>query len=201
MKIGREIKESWSEIKELQAARVLQRVYNPGDYKLVDLGELGVIRMRFAGSQNDVNPNEEPVDATWIAADPTKKGLRWSHTPTGEYSKSDLRAWLNEALYTRLPEDLKEIIVPVVKRQVAYDPKYDCYTDEVCDVLWIPSFSELFDGGYPELFSNNESRALGQPYWTRSASGTCSVYKVNEHGAICYSETGFLNALILGFSI
>ena len=200
MKIGREIKETWAEIEELQFIGVLSRVYAPGDYKLADLGEDGVVRMRLVGLHRDVKADGEPVNATWIAGDLTAKRHQMHNDWFGEYGKSDLRKWLNDELYNRLPDDLKRIIVPVLKRQVAYDADWNCYTDEVVDKIWIPSFSELFEGGYPELFSDDESRAMGQFYWCRSAGNTSYFIGVNSSGY--NSSTGAITSypLPLGFS-
>lgn len=200
MKIGREIKETWAEIKELQKAGALLSRCTPGDYKLVDFGEDGVIRMRLAGLHKDVREDGEPVYATWIAGNLTAKRHRMHNDWLGEYSKSDLRKWLNDELYNRLPEDLKSIIVPVLKRQVAYDADWNCYTDEVVDKIWIPSFSELFEGGYPELFSDDESRAMGQFYWTRSASSSNYFYGVISSGNINGTGAFASIPLPLGFS-
>ena len=118
----------------------------------------------------------------------------------GEYSKSDLRKWLNEELYNRLPDELKRLIIPVKKRQVAYDADWNCYTDEVVDKIWIPSFSELFEGGYPDLFSDDESRAMGQFYWLRSADGGNSFGGVSSGGNSSSDGAGNSYPLALGFS-
>lgn len=200
MKIGREIKETWAEIEELQKNGALLSRCVPGDYKLVDFGEDGVIRMRFAGLHKDVREYGEPAYATWVAGDLTAKRHQMHNDWFGEYSKSDLRKWLNDELYNRLPDDLKRIIVPVLKRQVAYDADWNCYTDEVVDKIWIPSFAELFEGGYPDLFTDNESRAMGAFYWLRSANYTSSAYYVNSDGDSFSDYVGNAYALTLGFS-
>ena len=200
MKIGREIKETWAEIEELQLVGALLKAYAPGDYKLVDLGEDGVIRMRLAGLHRDVKADGEPVSATWIAGDLTAKRHRIHHDWFGEYSKSDLRKWLNDELYNRLPDDLKRIIVPVLKRQVAYDADWNCYTDEVVDKIWIPSFSEVFEGGYPDLFSDDESRAMASWWWLRSAYSNYDFYFVTSSGTGSSYDASTAGALALGFS-
>ena len=118
----------------------------------------------------------------------------------GEYSKSDLRKWLNDELYNRLPDDLKRIIVPVLKRQVAYDADWNCYTDEVVDKIWIPSFSEVFEGGYPDLFSDDESRSMASFWWCRSAYGNYDFYGVGSSGGNTNGYASTAGALALGFS-
>lgn len=200
MKIGREIKETWAEIEELQKNGALLSRCAPGDYKLVDLGEDGVIRMRFAGLHKDVREYGEPAYATWVAGDLTAKRHQMHNDWFGEYSKSDLRKWLNDELYNRLPDDLKRIIVPVLKRQVAYDADWNCYTDEVVDKIWIPSFAELFEGGYPDLFTDDESRAMGAFYWLRSAYYTSGFYRVDSSGGGNYGYAFNSYPLALGFS-
>ena len=200
MKIGREIKETWAEIEELQLVGALMKAYAPGDYKLVDLGEDGVIRMRLAGLHRDVKADGEPVSATWIAGDLTAKRHRIHHDWFGEYSKSDLRKWLNDELYNRLPDDLKRIIIPVLKRQIAYDVDWNCYTDEVVDKIWIPSFSEVFEGGYPDLFSDDESRSMASFWWCRSASSGYYFYGVISSGYYSYNGASNSYPLALGFS-
>ncbi|MBR0411100.1 MAG: hypothetical protein IJI25_08885 [Eubacterium sp.] len=198
MKIGKEIKETWTELKNMIADGSFS--YQPGDFKMVDLGEDGIIRMRLAGSEVDRDKDGFVIPTTWIAGDLTAKRHRMHNDWFGEYSKSDLRKWLNEVLFERLPDDLKEIIVPALKRQVAYDPEWNCYTDEVADRLWIPSFAELFEGGYPDLFSDNESRAMGQFYWCRSANSFNSFFGVYSTGTNYYTTANTSSALPVGFS-
>lgn len=200
MKIGREIKETWAEIEELQKNGALLSRCVPGDYKLVDFGEDGVIRMRLAGLHKDVREDGEPVYATWIAGDLTAKRHRMHNDWFGEYGKSDLRKRLNEELYNRLPDDLKRLIVPTLKRQVAYDADWNCYTDEVVDKIWIPSFAELFEGGYPDLFTDDESRAMGAFYWLRSASTNIYFSGVYSSGSDDYDDANSSYPLALGFS-
>ena len=200
MKIGREIKETWAEIEELQKNGALLSRCVPGDYKLVDFGEDGVIRMRLVGLHKDVREDGVPASATWIAGDLTAKRHQMHNDWFGEYSKSDLRKWLNDELYNRLPDDLKRIIVPVLKRQVAYDADWNCYTDEVVDKIWIPSFAELFEGGYPDLFTDDESRAMGAFYWLRSAYGNYNFFGVNSSGNSNYNDATNSYPLALGFS-
>ena len=53
MEIKREIKETWAEIKDMQIDGSFQRTFSPGDYKSVDFGEDGIIRMRVAGYGKD----------------------------------------------------------------------------------------------------------------------------------------------------
>ena len=200
MKIGREIKETWAEIEELQKNGALLSRCVPGDYKLVDFGEDGVIRMRFAGLHKDVREYGEPAYATWVAGDLTAKRHQMHNGWFGEYSKSDLRKWLNDELYNRLPDDLKRIIVPVLKRQVACDAGWNSYTDKVIDKIWIPSFAELFEGGYLDLFTDDESRAMGAFYWLRSASNTKGFNNVGSSGSSSSSSANNSGALALGFS-
>lgn len=200
MKIGREIKDTWAEIEELQKNGALLSRCVPGDYKLVDFGEDGVIRMRLAGLHKDVREDGVPASATWIAGDLTAKRHQMHNDWFGEYSKSDLRKWLNDELYKRLPDDLKRIIVPVLKRQVAYDADWNCYTDEVVDKIWIPSFAELFEGGYPDLFTDDESRAMGAFYWLRSANGHNNFSGVYSGGTAINANASTAGALAPGFS-
>ena len=198
MKFGKEITETWEELKSMIGDGSFS--YQPGDFKKVDLGEDGIIRMRLAGQEVDCDKDGFVIPTTWIAGDLTAKRHRMHNDWFGEYSKSDLRKWLNEVLFERLPDELKEIIVPTLKRQVAYDPNWNCYTDCVTDKLWIPSFAELFEGGYPDLFSDDESRAMGRPYWTRSACNNSSFSYVYSDGSSGNGGASGSGALALGFS-
>lgn len=200
MKLGKEIKETWEEIEELQLDGNLFDRYKPGDYKPVDFGEDGIIRMRFAGMHRDVDVSGCSVHATWIAGDLTAQRYQMHHDWFGEYSKCDLRQRLNTEFFDRLPDDLKRIIIPVLKKQVAYKPNWDCYTDEVYDKIWLPSFAEVFEGGYPDLFSDNESRAMGRFYWLRSANDKLGFCRVGSSGSYTYGGAYYPRALALGFS-
>ena len=200
MKIGREIKETWTEIKQMEIDGSFQRKFSPGDYKSVDFGEDGLIRMRVAGYGKDCRADGYSIPVSWIARDVTAKRHKMHHKWFGEYSKCDLRKWLNGELYDRLPDDLKQIIIPTLKRQIAYTPEYDSYTDEVVDKLWIPSFGEVFEGGYPDLFSDDESRAMASWWWLRSASYNDGFINVYSDGGSSIGNSSTAGALALGFS-
>ena len=83
---------------------------------------------------------------------------------------------------------------------MAYDADWNCYTDEVVDKIWIPSFAELFEGGYPDLFTDDESRAMGAFYWLRSANNTNTFNGVNSSGNNYYYYAYNSYPLALGFS-
>lgn len=117
----------------------------------------------------------------------------------GGWNYSDLRKWLQEVFFQKLPEDLQKVIKPVLKKS---DLGYSTSTiKETKDYIWIPSIRELncesnvqttLNQGQPyAMYTNNESRIKTNDnkekisYWTRSTptKEKDSYYFINIEGA------------------
>ena len=59
-------------------------------------------------------------------------------TNKGGWKESDLRKRLNSEVFDSLPEDLKAVIIPTIRRQFVCDQIVECE-----DKLWIPSEFEI----------------------------------------------------------
>ncbi len=59
-------------------------------------------------------------------------------TNRGGWKESDLRKRLNSEVFDSLPEDLKAVIIPTIRRQFVCDQIVECE-----DKLWIPSEYEI----------------------------------------------------------
>lgn len=108
----------------------------------------------------------------------------------GGWAKSDMRAWLNsEDFYGMLPQDLKKAIKTVVKYSdngyYDYHPGPAVLT-ETQDKIYIASLEELnaHNPGYTVagqgepfvMFTDANSRKVGDTYWTRSTAGVRSYH-------------------------
>ena len=199
MKLRNEIKDTWAEIKEHEADGSFLQRYGIGDYKVIDLGENGIIRFAIRAFGVDSRPDGTKALISWVAADLTKKRYRMHHDWFGQWGECDLRATLSGEVLDSFSEDVRAAIVPVIKKQIAYKPDWTCFTERTLDDLWIPSFSEMFEGVYSG-FDTEEERALDQFYWCRSANGNNSFNGVNSSGSYDYYYANGAYPLALGFS-
>ena len=62
-------------------------------------------------------------------------------TNSGGYKGSEMRTYLNQTIYNKLPEDLKELITPACKSQSK--GSLSVVSETVTDKLWLPAFLEL----------------------------------------------------------
>ena len=103
----------------------------------------------------------------------------------GGWAKSDMRAWLNgDDFYGKLPQDLRKVIKSVTKYSdngyYDYHPGPSSLT-ETEDKIYLASLEELnaHNPGYTDegqgepfvLFTDANSRKVGDIYWTRSTAG------------------------------
>ena len=86
-----------------------------------------------------------PLTITKAAEDPA-----WRHPYAEEnvytYGESDLRGFLENAVFAELPSELKAAIKTLVNQQSAYSlAENKMFTQETQDRLWVPNVNELFN--------------------------------------------------------
>ena len=89
--------------------------------QVVEVSENGK-NVRFVS--HDCLAEEMPMNSEW--------------TNKGGWKESDLRKRLNSEVFDSLPEDLKAVIIPTIRRQFVHDQIVECE-----DKLWIPSEYEI----------------------------------------------------------
>ena len=201
------IEDSWDVILEaIDDGSAVDR-YPVGATKELDLGELGTIRMQLAGFDLDDRADGAGKAATtWIALDPLDaQVMNDSLLSAGGWRDSNLRAVLQGDVYGALPENVREHLVTVKKRQLHADE-----WQETEDALWIPDGHELFGANslYYALFRDAyESRVRcwttgdNVPWWLRSAYNDDHfrfVGSTGSHGVDHVSNTVFV---VIGFCL
>lgn len=169
-----QITDSWEEIVKAIDDGSARSKYSVGDYKELDLGEYGVIRMMLAGFDLDERTGGGKAATTWIAYDLLKKDHRWNPDVQGSsadgyvegtgaiggWEKSELRQWLRDTIPPLLPASVRNHIVSVQKTQRSCNAAGEKYDQVSSETIWIPSNLEVSgnagatDQLYYDLFQN-----------------------------------------------
>lgn len=199
--------------------------YAVGDFKTIDLGTEGQIRMQVAAKNVDeLSTGGSNAAYTWVAMDllntshrmnPSLSGTTEGTGTVGGWGKSEMRTYLSETIWPLLPSELRTVIKEVTKYSCIYDTNSTKVSDDTTtDKLWIPSVHEVFNNNtyetqgpaYTGIFSNSTNRKRFKPgassasnWWERSAYSTSSFMYVDNNGGdnniSAYSSRGVL----LGF--
>lgn len=148
-----EIKAKWDEIRKGN--------YEVGDYKELDLGDMGSIRMEIvARNATELADGSGRASYDFVALDALAENMWMSNAATSEggWEDSGLRWWLNEELFAMMPAELRDSIVEVKKYSMT-----KVWSDErewwvpceqsTADRIWIPSMREVA----PEDITQNET--------------------------------------------
>ncbi len=82
----------------------------------------------------------------------------------GGWERSDMRAYFNETILPLIPPEVRTHIVEVSKSHPAYRNSTSSagstqsFTQTTQDKVWLPSYSEMYNGAYKTLFPDNASR-------------------------------------------
>lgn len=123
-------------------------MFKVGDYKNVVLLDGTEAQFRIIGFNHDKMANGMPAPITWEAVDCLRQRLSWNSRSTneGSWENTQLRRLMNDLdgdIYRLLPEDLREVITPVIKLTAdTYNGENRIIETE--DKLWIKSEKEIF---------------------------------------------------------
>lgn len=151
----REITDSWEEIISSVNDGSYREKYKIGDYKPLDLGIEGVVRMQIAGF--DAEPLADgsgKAAITWIAMDTLKTAHRMNPVyKEGKVGTGALGGWKESEMRRYLEETVKPLIPVSVRNSIKLVKKYSLsayeniagyvYDEETEDYLWIPSAMEI----------------------------------------------------------
>lgn len=202
-----EIEDSWDEILAAIDDGTARERYPVGGTKELDLGDFGTIRMQLAGFDlDDRDDGSGKAATTWIALDLLDaQVMNDSFLSAGGWRDSNLRAVLQGDVYGAIPENVRERLVTVKKRQQLYGE-----WQETGDALWIPDDHELFgaDSLYFGLFGNNyESRIRywttgdNVRWWMRSAYNDDHFRFVGSTGSHGYNHVSNEAWVVIGFCL
>ena len=191
------ISDSWEDIMTAIDNGIYTTKYKIGDIKYLEgIGMMEII----AFDTDNKSDGSGKAAITWLSVGTIAERQYMNLTPktsedetsltAGGWKNSDLRAYLRESLFPRLPELLQERIVPVTK--VTSDYVYGSKSIESSpETLWIPSKYEMNLGTdcessgpiYYEKFVDSSFRVkysqenTAQYYWLRSLD----LYSETEH--------------------
>lgn len=124
----------------------------------------------------------------------------------GGWENSEMRTYLNETVKPLIPDTVRAAIKPVTKTHPAYDVDESSFTQTTTDSVWIPSYSEMFNGIYKSLFPDKSSRLKKKAgassaswWWLRSANYAYNFDTVNSDGSNNGSNANISFGVALGF--
>ena len=123
-------------------------MFKVGDYKNVVLLDGTEMQFRIIGFNHDKMSSGMLAPITWEAIECLRSRFSWNARGTneGSWENTRLRRQMNDLngdIYSLLPEDLREVITPVIK-QTADTYNGENRIIETEDKLWIKSEKELF---------------------------------------------------------
>ncbi len=224
----KEISDSWEEIFASIDDGTYRTKYKIGNYKPLDLGSEGIVRMQIAGF--DVEPlakGNGRAAVTWIAMDllKTKKRInpelkRVSFKKEYVLSTGTAGGWKDSEIRKYMANDIKKHIPYDVCIHIKYVKKYSFSADnclstieneETIDELWIPSMQEVCGGFveesksqcYKSLFNNDSDRSKESSWWSRTIFGTefgtDSFFAVTKRGRCNIDYVTNEGSILLGF--
>lgn len=187
--------------------------YMVGNYLPIDMGDEGTLNIQIAGFDKDPlsdgSGNKAPVTMVFkeILKDSHRMNPSRSSTTDedgntvytmgtgtiGGWEHSEMRSYLQETIWPKLPEELRNAICEVQKTTTAYDTAGQSFQQTVNDKIWIPDYKEVFNSSaavnYTTLFDSAENRkkykagaSSAYYWWLRYAFGTNYFYYVYSHG-------------------
>ena len=173
----REITDSWEEIFASINYGTYRERYKIGNYKPLDLGREGIVRMQIAGfDAEELAHGSGRAAITWIAMDPLKTIHRMNpkikKPMFAQYiaGTGAVCGWKESEMRKYLDAEIKPLIPSVVKNEVKSVKKYSfsCNTatrevsNEITeDELWIPAVKEIAENSQTrKLFSKYEKDAV-----------------------------------------
>ena len=219
----KEISDSWEDIFASINDGTYREKYKIGNYKPLDLGGEGIIRMQIAGFDAEVLAYGSGRAAiTWIAMDllktehrmnPMYENKKIGTGGLGGWKESEMRKYLDTEIKPLIPLIVKSQIKPVRKYSFSLAVVLKFIIEEITeteDEIWIPSAKEVFGEGrisyyekqavyYSSLFSSDKDTKRAFLWWLRSASNSNYFNLVNTDGSINYTDAYNTGGVALGF--
>ena len=225
-----EISDTPEQIASYVSAGTAASRYNLGQYKTIDLGTEGQIRMQIVGkNMRELANSTETAQLEWLAMDLLNTSKRMNPYREGEDGNwtegtggiggmlhCELQNYLDTTIWNLIPEVWQNMIKETkVYTRICDKTGNYIQNDLTIQKLRIPSVREMFGGnGYesqgPEYkfaFPNNETRkkckfgsSSTPSWWLRSANGTTSFMYVVSNGSCSNGNANSTYGVALGFS-
>ncbi len=195
--------------------------YNIGDIKIMNLGSFGNVYFELVGKGMDIKTDGSgTARMTWVLLDPfvTQKFQNTGYVKN--YNDSDIKKYLMNTIYPKMPNNIKNAIVPVNKTSSVYQGTVIKDGLITTETIWLLSDHEVFNnattyeqiGPSYNIANRSTSRYkhlngimdsdYGVTYWLRSVSYSSSANIVSYYYGSGYSSNQNSNAgVVFGFCI
>lgn len=152
----------------------IRSMYNPGNYKKLDLGAQGNITMQIVAINMDTQRDGSFAPLTWMSMELLKTSHRFNVTvesttdgsgntvytlgtgAVGGFAHSELRTYLKETIKPLIPAVVRNEIKEVLKYSKAYDPDQSkVVVMEHYEDVWIPTNREIGSNWLDEQIGPN----------------------------------------------
>lgn len=192
--------------------------YKPGQYKTIDFGTLGSIRMQIIGvNKDELSSGNGYAQLTWFPyyelpniqhrMNPACEGSSGAYTigtgGVGGWDASELKTYLNDTVWYSIPEIWRSVIKEVKKYSRSVDTTGTVQNNVLSnEKIWIPSAREISSSSnkettgiqYLEAFNNGTTKIRynlsgnAVGWWTRTAIDRLS-FSNNSAGGGASSST------------
>lgn len=222
-----EIADDWATIASHVNAGTAASRYNLGQYKEIDLGTEGVIRMQIVEKNvRELANSTDTAQLEWVAMEALKTTHRMNPAldnntegtgTIGGYDKSEMKTYLDTDIWALVPAVVQGIIKETKIDTTIYNTSGQQVMNEVTTAkLRIPSFREIFGGtnyenagpAYDFAFASDNvriRRTAGTTstviWWLRTPGSTGSVIGVGAGGSRSNGNNAQTSrSIILSFS-
>lgn len=198
--------------------------YSIGDLIPLDLGTEGNINMQIAGFNVDdlasgsgkahISFLSKELLATSHRMNPKRSGGSGDYDDgtgaIGGWTKSEMRAYLEETIKPLIPSTVRSAILKVDKKHTAYTTAGSSWTQYTQDYVWLPASDEISSSSakYATLFPDEASRikytvggSSASIWWTRRAHSTTSFTSFTAYGGSSGKPSADLQGVVLGFCL
>lgn len=221
-----EITDDWATIASYVNAGTAASRYSIGQYKEIDLGTEGVIRMQIVDKNvRELANSTDTAQLEWVAMEALKTTHRMnpaldSNTEgtgtIGGYDKSEMKTYLDTDIWALVPSEVQGIIKETKIVTRIYNTSGSAVQNEVTTAkLRIPSYREMvgdtnresqgpsygfaFPGGN-ERVRKTAGTTSAVIWWLRSANNTNSFHYVYSNGNYNFNSAQIALSVVLGFS-
>lgn len=195
--------------------------YKPGQYKSIDFGSLGMLRMQIIGFNSDeLSDGTGTAQLTWLLMDDL--GTRRMNPQAnnnydegtgaiGGWDKSEMKSYLYNDVWPTIPNEWKNVIKEVKKYSRIIDSS-NTITNNVLsyEKIWLPSVRELLNNNpssyetigaqYNLCFAHDQTRIKNNSiYWTRSINNRNNFYEIASNGSVAYNSSEREHHFYFGF--
>lgn len=221
-----EITDDWATIASYVNNGTAASRYNLGQYKEIDLGTEGVIRMQIVDKNvRKLANSTDTAQLEWVGMEALKTTHRMNPqlsnntegTGTiGGYDKSEMKTYLDTDIWALVPSVVQGIIKETKIVTKIYNTSGSVVQNEVTTAkLRIPSYREMFGStnyenqgpsygfafpSYNECIRKTAGTTSTTRWWLRSASTTsafCCVYEAGNNGGLSAQN---VYGVVLSFS-